>query len=344
MKTRSLLFGLLSLLLLAMEGCGSGPVTHNATGMIYEVVVVMDKAAWTSPAGEAIKAQLHSDVPGLPQSEASFKITYCTPGQFNNLLTYVRNILIVKIDSSQYTKVSLKAERDRYAKNQVVMVMNAPSIESIVEHMQTHPTSIIDYFNQVEIDRMINIYSSQYSSLVMKHVKKAFDIQIKVPADMNSYRDTTNFFWASNDAKIGRTDLLVYTFPYKDKNTFTADYLIAKRDSVLKQNILGVFPNSYMKTQKIGITYTPLTLSNGKYCGELRGLWEMQGDMMGGPFVSHIRLDEKNNRIVVVEGFVFAPETNKRNYIRRIEAALYTLQLPGEFVEQPVKNKERKNK
>ena len=176
MKTRSLLFGLLSLLLLAMEGCGSGSATHNATGMIYEVVVVMDKAAWTSPAGEAIKAQLHSDVPGLPQSEASFKITYCTPDQFNNLLTYVRNILIVKIDSSQYTKVSLKAERDRYAKNQLVMVMNAPSIESIVEHMQTHPTSIIDYFNQVEIDRMINIYSSQYSSLVMKHDNLSYNI------------------------------------------------------------------------------------------------------------------------------------------------------------------------
>jgi hypothetical protein len=98
-----------------------------------------------------------------------------------------------------------------------------------------------------------------------------------------------------------------------------------------------------MKTQKIGITYTPLTLSNGKYCGELRGLWEMQGDMMGGPFVSHARLDEKNNRVVVVEGFVFAPETNKRNYIRRIEAALYTLQLPGEFVEQPVKKQGEKN-
>ena len=170
MKTRSLLFGLLSLLFLMMESCGSGSMTHNATGMIYEVVVVMDNAAWISPAGEAIKAQLHSDVPGLPQSEASFKITYCTPNQFNNLLTYVRNILIVKIDSSQYTKVSLKAERDVYAKNQVVMVMNAPSTESIVEHIRTHPTSIIDYFNQVEIDRMINIYSSQYSSLVMSHV------------------------------------------------------------------------------------------------------------------------------------------------------------------------------
>lgn len=63
----------------------------------------------------------------------------------------------------------------------------------------------------------------------------------------------------------------------------------------------------------------------------MRGLWKMVGDMMGGPFVSHVRLDEKNNRVVVVEGFVFAPETDKRNFIRRIEAALYTLRLPGEF-------------
>jgi hypothetical protein len=70
---------------------------------------------------------------------------------------------------------------------------------------------------------------------------------------------------------------------------------------------------------------------HGKYSGVLRGLWKMVGDMMGGPFVSLVRLDEQNNRVIVVEGFVYAPETEKRNLIRRIEAALYTLRLPGEF-------------
>ena len=67
----------------------------------------------------------------------------------------------------------------------------------------------------------------------------------------------------------------------------------------------------------------------------MRGLWRMQGDMMGGPFVSHTRLDKKNHRVVVAEGFVYAPETDKRNFMRRIEAALFTLRLPGEF-EEPV--------
>ena len=73
----------------------------------------------------------------------------------------------------------------------------------------------------------------------------------------------------------------------------------------------------------------------------MRGLWKMVGDMMGGPFVSHARLDEKNQRVVVAEGFVYAPETDKRNFIRRIEAALYTLRLPGEY-EAPEENTQEK--
>ena len=59
----------------------------------------------------------------------------------------------------------------------------------------------------------------------------------------------------------------------------------------------------------------------------LRGLWRVEGDMMGGPFVSHAQLDPSGQRVLVVEGFVYAPESNKANLIRRLEAALYTLRF-----------------
>ena len=49
--------------------------------------------------------------------------------------------------------------------------------------------------------------------------------------------------------------------------------------------------------------------------------------MMGGPFVSHAQLDPSGQRVLVVEGFVYAPESNKANLIRRLEAALYTLRF-----------------
>ena len=51
---------------------------------------------------------------------------------------------------------------------------------------------------------------------------------------------------------------------------------------------------------------------------------------MGGPFVSHSRVDTTRNIVIVVEGFVFAPEKMKRGLIRRLEGSLYTLNLPDE--------------
>ena len=55
------------------------------------------------------------------------------------------------------------------------------------------------------------------------------------------------------------------------------------------------------------------------------------GGSMGGPFYSHTRVDEVNKRVVTVEGFVFAPSKRKRNYIRLLEAAVYTVKLPQEI-------------
>ena len=324
MKKISLLISFLMFLVL-LGACSSGPVGKRATGLAYEVVVVMKKANRDGPSGKAIKQELTSDVPGLPQSEPALKITYVDPSQFDGLLTFVRNILIVNVDPAIYTKVSVNYENDRWAKGQVVVTLNAPSPEAILEYVQEHPRALVDFFVKVEMNRAIAQLQKDYSSVVMENLKDKYDLMLNAPANMTYYRDTTDFFWASNNANTGRTDLIVYTFPYSDPNTFTAEYLIAKRDSVLKVNLPGAFPESHMATEtRAEVTYTPITV-NGKYCGE------MVGDMMGGPFVSHVRLDEKNNRVVVAEGFVFAPETDKRNFIRRIEAALYTLRLPGEF-------------
>lgn len=329
MKTRFLFMNML--LLLVMGACNSGSILTQATGFAYEVVVVMDQKEWNGDAGKAIKGELSSSIPGLPQAEPSLKITYVKPDDFSGLLRYVRNILLVKIDSTQYTKVSLGYEENVWSRGQMVLTLKAPSAKEIVEYSKTHEKELVNFFVKVEMDRAIEQLQAEYSKVAMDNLKADMDVKVNAPSTFTYYKDTTNFFWCSNNANTGRTDLIVYTFPYTDPNTFTEEYLVAKRDSVLKANLPGSFPGSYMQTEtRAGIDYTPITI-NGKYCGVMRGLWRMQGDMMGGPFVSHTRLDEENNRVVVVEGFVYAPETDKRNFIRRVEASLYTLRLPGEF-------------
>jgi hypothetical protein len=328
---------LLPVAVLALVSCGGRPLEKKATGMIYEVVVVMEQSDWEGEIGEAIKKDLYSDVPGLPQSEATMKIMYVSPGKFDGMLTYVRNILQVDINPKQYTKVSLHARKDVWADGQAVVQLNAPDASSVVEYMQEHERILANYYTAMERRRLTAQLEETYHQPLARMIEDKFGVTLKVPTSFAAYKeDGQDFFWASDNAASGRTDVVVYTFPYESAETFTRDYLVAKRDSVMQINMPGAFPDSYMTTETSYAepAYKAITV-NGKYCGELRGLWRMKGDMMGGPFVSHARVDEANNRIVVVEGFVYAPETEKKNYIRRIEAALYTLHLPGEDTELP---------
>ena len=46
---------------------------------------------------------------------------------------------------------------------------------------------------------------------------------------------------------------------------------------------------------------------------------------LGGPFVSLAYPDSAQGRLLVTEGFIYSPDTNKRDLVRRMEAALRTL-------------------
>jgi hypothetical protein len=301
----------------------------RATGIAYEVVVVADPATWNDAVGNKIRDELLMAVPGLPQDEPSMRITYVAPADFDGMLTYVRNILMVNIDPSLYTKASFNTERDRWASGQAVVHVTSPGKEMLLDYLEQHPGQLVDYYTKIELSRMVQVLRKTHSTWVENRLKEKFDAVLYAPDEFDSYRDTTDFFWSSNNANTGRMDIVVYAFPYTDGHTFTKEYLVARRDSILGTNIPGALPGSRMATDTNHVSYAAIS-QRGKYCGVLRGLWQMEGDMMGGPFVSYARVDEANNRVVVAEGFVYSPETDKRAYIRRLEGSLQTLLLSGE--------------
>ena len=328
----SILTTILVSLLMTLGSCGSNPTVIRATGTAYEIIVVANQTIWNNDVGTILKEQLMAPVTGLPAPENSMRVSYVQPTNFSGMFTYVRNILMVTVDNTQYTKVSLKSERNRWAQGQVVVNLNAPDETSLYKYLTENQGLIVDFFTKIEMRRMAEVLQTTYSKTVLDKLMDKFDVMLYAPSDIQSLANDSipDFFWASNNANTGRMDLVVYTFPYTNPNTFTREYLLAMRDSILGSHIPGSFPNSYMSSNSALVTYTPISLY-GKYCGVLRGLWEMKNDMMGGPFVSFARLDEVNNRVVVAEGFVYSPETDKKNYIRRLEASLHTLRLPEEI-------------
>lgn len=299
----------------------------NASGLPYEMLVVMPDDQWERPLGRAVFNVLDTDVPGLPQSERSFRITRIDPSAFNsNMFRIMRNVIKVDIQNI-YTQPKFKFARNVYSYPQMVMTLQAPDEASLAEYVNENAQSILDFFTKAEMNREIENLREEHNPEVSRLAKEILGVDVWVPWEVNKIKQGKDFLWASTNTGKKDMSIVLYSYPYKDKNTFTLEYFLNKRDSVMKVNIPGGREGSYMTTQRDYVYVKDATVQ-GKYAQVARGLWRVQGDRMGGPFVSHSRVDEVNGRIIVAEAFIYAPESLKRDLMRRMEAALYTLQLP----------------
>lgn len=322
---------LLTLLLgaVVLAGCTKENLFPVASGRPYEVLVVMDSVEWNAPHGRALFDVLDTDVPMLPQSERSFRISQAERKDFDRVLNIFRNIIIVNIDERQFTKTKMKFTRDKYAMEQIVLTINSPSREEFRVFCTDHREEIVDFLVKMEMNRLVVELKKKFSKKTFDLAKQIFGCEMYAPDELTSYKKGKDFLWTTNNTATGLESIVMYSFPYDGPESFNKQYLCAKRDSVMKVNLPGEKPGMYMQTDTLCTVVKPIAV-HGKYAMEMRGLWFMRNDCMGGPYVSHARVDTEANRVVVVEGFVYAPEKMKRGLIRRLEGSLYTLRLPEE--------------
>lgn len=321
----------LVLMALTMASCGKGKknmFTPTSSGRPYEVLVVVEPGVWERAAGRALFNVLDTDVPGLPQSERSFRISYTAPRNYDNVLKIFRNIIIVDIQNI-YTQPKIKFARDVYAVPQMIMTIQAPNQKTFEEFVEKNKQTIIDFFVKAEMNRQINLLKDKHNKDISAKVNNMFGCDIWLPSELINSKQGEDFFWASTNTATADMNFVMYSYPYTDNNTFTREYFMHKRDSVMKANIPGAKEGMYMATDTMSVEVKDLGVQ-GYYVQEARGLWHIKGDMMGGPFVSHSRVDPENGRVIVAEVFVYSPDKLKRNLIRQLEASLYTLKFPKE--------------
>lgn len=315
--------------LLLLASCTKEQIFPQASGRPYEVLVVLDNKTWEAPAGRALFDILDTDVPCLPQSERSFHITQIESKDLSANFSIFRNIIQVNIDKSQFSRTGMRFSRNKYAMDQIVLTINSPSEDDFQQFCIKHKQEVLDFLTRTEMNRLIKELETKYSKVTYDLAWQVFTCRFYAPKELKAYKKGTQFFWTSNNTASGLENICMYSYPYEGPETFNKEYMTAKRDSVMKLNLPGEKPGMYMKTDTLCTITKPIVVHN-RYAMEMRGLWYMENDCMGGPFVSHSRVDTETNRVIVVEGFVYAPEKMKRGLIRRLEGSLYTLQLPEE--------------
>ena len=221
----------------------------------------------------------------------------------------------------------MKVEHDVHSTPQLIITIQGPNQVIVSQYITEHTRDITSLITSQEINTAANNLYYEHNVKFAKKVKEMFDCDFYIPVDINKMKTGKDFIWASDDGLSVIQNICIYSLPYVSEKMLTRNPYIALRDKVMADNIPGAHEGSVMRTNH-EFVWTKNIRVRDDVAMEARGLWEMSKEAMGGPFVSHSRIDTINNRIIVVEGFVYAPDKMKRTMIRRLEAALYTLDLP----------------
>lgn len=298
-----------------------------STGRTNEVLVVTNSEVhWNSLTGQAIKTFFGQYQIGLPQAEPMYDMTHIPQPSFSTLFETHHNIFIVDVNSS-FTEPVIETKKDLWAKPQRVIKMTVADEETFLKQFDEYKEAFIELFNENERVRANLAFATVEDAKIKDQLLTNFDLGISVPKGFRIATITPNFAWLRRDAAKFEQGILIYYSLYTDTSNFNYQHLISRRDSITKKYIPGPTGDSYMKVATIDPPVSKKIDFKGNFAVEMRGLWELQGDFMGGPFLSYTFVDERNNRIYSLDGFVYNPNENKKNLVRQLEAIIYTLEF-----------------
>ncbi|MBO4475317.1 MAG: DUF4837 family protein [Bacteroidales bacterium] len=311
--------------LLAVAGCTSTKaLLPNVSGKAGEIIVVIEKNDWEGALGNDVRELLASDCPWLAQKEPLYSLVNVPAGGFGDLFKIHRNIVYFMINS-QVDSAGVQYRHDVWAAPQCLVQVNARTSEEASGILASEGKTIVSFIEQAERDRVIRNSIRYEERSIAEKVQEVFGGSPHFPMGYKLKKITPDFAWIADEKQYTIQGVLVYRYPAtRDADELSVDRIIAKRNEMLRTNVPGMFENTWMTTGD----YMPPQLEFIRYRGrdfaQVRGLWEVENDYMGGPFVSHSFYSPDGEYVIVAEAFVYAPKYDKRQYLRQVESILFS--------------------
>ncbi len=293
----------------------------DSTGRINNVLIVMNNEDWEGRVGDSLRQIIAQPLPGLPQEEYPFTVNQVDPITFNSLFKRNRNILFIGVDTLEH----FYSNTNLYAYPQLTLTILGRDKNELIRNMMSHGEELISTFKENDM--------RLYQSKVTKDAYETNDIntfnnlglEFKIPRAYRMVEDTGEFLWYRSTITRGLLNLIAYEIPVENLDSVTEDDLIRYRDSIGKTYVPGQFDSTYLATEKLVRPIVKKVNVGGREALESRGLWYVENDFMGGPFVSYTFKDEDTGRLLVIEGFSFTPSAKKRDFVFELESILKTV-------------------
>lgn len=326
MKSHFKYYSLILITIYIISACKEGSMLKlRAIGSPGELLVVSNTQGGLDNQVAEIKILFEVDFPALPQKEKLFKVNHISTRNFDGHLKTFRNILYIRIDDT-LKRPLLRYSKNRWAQFQQIIEITGPTAREVLEMVQQNKEEIYGYYYRGDVDRLIAINQKVRNEEMIRKIKNKYDLSIVLPKGYRLRVDSTDFMWLQYDNFNTSMGLMIYDSLLVDSKDLDVKDYIRIKNTVNKERINGEKMGSYMATESIlPYHYRDIQL-NGKKWTEVRGLWRMEGDMMGGPYVT--LFGKVDNRIIVLDAFLYAPnEDHKAHKVKALEAIINSVDL-----------------
>ncbi|WP_284651036.1 DUF4837 family protein [Flavobacterium terrisoli] len=294
----------------------------ETSAAINTIAVIIDDQLWNGEVGDSIRNKFASPVLGLPQEEPLFTINQYPVKLFEGFSTDSRNIIIVK--KGNENKFEIK--ENEFSSPQNAVHITGKTTFEILDILEENAPTIIQKMRAIEIAQSQKIFKD--SLLDTKKIQKKFNVDLLIPSKYEYVMRRKNFIWLKSEITSGNTSVIIYQIPWSaiHANNAVSD-IIKTRDSIGQKYIHGSTARTQMVTEEAYSPYFSKTTLAGRNAYETKGTWQMKNDFMSGPFINYVIFDKENKRILVLEGFCYAPSKEKRDLMFELEAIIKSIQF-----------------
>ncbi len=292
------------------------------------LMITQNDEQWKGQMGQTVRDFFEQEQYGLPQPEKNFKVAHLNIDALNDMFKKHRNLIIAKIDKDIKNPL-VETQKNWESDPQFVIRITASSPESWVRTFESQKDGLKLIFDENERARFQEFFRPTTDYKIVNKLKERFGVTMNIPEGYFIGIDKDDFMWIRKETSDMSMAFLIYELPYKDTADLNPNNIIKVRDSIVEKYIPGPIDGSYMTTDKEFLTPVFKTLPEfpAGYAVETRGLWNVVGDFMAGPFVSYSIVNPESDKIVTAEGWVYYPNKEKRDLLRQQESILYSLKF-----------------
>lgn len=319
----------------------------TALGRLNDVVVIADDELWEGESGEHFRFFYESAYPIMPTPEPLFDLRHFSGEQIaaeplrRELRTYVIIADLSKRDSkvTKMVRRDLGEERfnkavsdtsffstagmDKWAREQFVGYVFGNGRDDLHRAIEK---SFGPIANRIKIhdskQLSSNVFNLQNEDPKLKELlKEEFHLDIRIPDDYKQKIDLeNNFIMLKKDFRDFSQSIVIRKFEYKNESQFTKENIVSMRNEYGEAFITGETEGSFMISNDRDLPIYEYTYElGGSYVKEIRGVWELINDFVGGPFATYVLLNKSTNELIFIDTFVYAPSKTKRDLMQQLE-------------------------